>query len=556
MTTSLLARYSHLLALTLCLLIFDWATANATPTDPYLFYAEASGSSAGIYSQNLTTGVTTRISSMEEVTSLALDSTNDHLYVARLNLSSSQHEIVRMDLEAGNEIVIANNLGPDPIWGMALHVPHQHIYFTTYHFLTSVRRIEFNGANLTDIVSGLKFPHGIDIDRVRSKLYFVEYGYGDLKRANLDGSFVETLTNKADWEIAGVAVDASNSKLYVSPFTSGAAYQADLDGSNETLITPSLGGASVIRVHPPTSRLYYCAVLDYKISRSAVDGSNQELLHNVNGWTMALDVSDSLHFPSDPTPTPSVPPLVTPTTGAPEGTLAVTILDSDGRPLPGAVVTIQSLGSFISNSAGKVTVTRLPSGIGSDTPLIVRVAKDSHLFTTSTIKSGETKSITAARSNTSTTASCSKIEFNTTRAKISTILTELYLNAREAAEQARQASHSRRSRAFERQFEGYKETLVSLLNEVQRIELTLPTQSVNCPRSTLQCVEIPMLTSFKRLLSRGSVYVRITSHATQAMTNPKVNRKLPLPFLARARRLRSALSTALNSMPDSAVRCE
>lgn len=553
---SLMVRSSGLAIIKLFLAFFCAATANATPTDPHLFFAEASGSSSGIYSQNLTSGVTTRISSMAEVTSLALDSTNDHLYVARLDLSSSQHEIVRMDLEAGHEVIIATNLGPDPIWGMALHVPNQQIYFTTYHFLTSVRRIDFDGANLTDLISGLRFPHGIDIDRVRSKLYFVEYGYGDLKRANLDGTSVETIANKADWEIAGVTVDANDNKIYFTPFTSGPAYRADLDGSNEAPITPSLGGASVIRIHPPTSRLYYCAVLDYKISRSDTGGSNQELLHNLNGWTMALDVSDGLNFPSDPTATTTPPPLVTPTIVPPEGTLTVTILDSDGHPLPGAVVTIQLLGSFISNNEGKVTATRLPKGIDSATPLIVRAAKDGHVFTASTVIAGQTKTLTAAHSDTPTTDSCSTVEFKTTRATISHALTELYLNAYEATEQARQASNARRSRAFERQFKSYRQALVSLLSDVQRIELMLPTQSVSCSHSTYQCRKVSMLKSLRRLLSCGNIYLRITSHTTRAMTNLNVNRKRVLPFLAKARWLQRALSAAVNTIPTSAGRCE
>lgn len=539
-----------------CLLVVPYA--RAAPTDPYLFYAEQADSNVGIYKQNLTTGVTTRISTMERVGSLALDATNDHLYVARQDPSTFQYEIVRMDLEAAHEVVIASNLGTDPIWGMALHVPNQQIYFTTYYSSASIRRVNFDGTNMTDLIAGLKFPHGIDIDRVHSKLYFIEYGYGDLMRANLDGSSVETLVNKGDWEIAGISVDAINNKMYYAPFGAGDAYRADLDGSNETTIISGFDGGAVLRAHLPTSKLYYAQPLSLKIKRADVDGSNQQDLHSLSSWTTALDVSDGLDFPSDVTPTPTVTPTATPTetNAVPANTLDLTILDPEGRPISGAVVAIELAGSFISNRGGEVIVTRVPRDVEAGRTLGVRVAKEGYVFAHTTITTGEKKSLMASFSHVSTTATCTKREFGSPRAEVSKNLTRLYLNSYEAIEEARRASKGKGNQAFERQFTDYKEKIVSSLNLVQSIELTLPTQSLSCPRSRGLCREVLTRRSLQQLLSAGSVYVQFTSHTTKAMTNRGGDTKRARHFLAKARALRKALSEAIRSMPNSAGQCE
>ena len=606
-------RYLPLLRLMLALVCLCVSVrAQATPADPYLFYAEEYGPDVGIYKQNLTTMVTAKISAMPRVTSLALDPTNDHLYVARQDSVTLESEIVRMDLEAGNEFILVNNLGTDPIYGMALNIPTQHIYFTVYNASTSIRRINFDGTNMVDVVPSLFFPHGIDIDRVHSKLYFVEYGPGDIKRANLDGSSVETIVNKSDWEIAGIAVNTLENKIYYGPYGTGDAYQANLDGSNENTIIYGFDGAPVLRVHPPTAQMYYFEVNNgFRVSRSSTDGVTQQTLHNITGSAMALDVSEGLNFPSDPTATATVTPTAaptntptprpthtptatpttlptttptdtptesptdtptrtptgtptwtptstqvptTPTPSVPSGTLEVTILDPDGLPLSGAVVAISRAGSFISNLEGNVIVTRFPSTVEVGATLTIRVVKDGYVFPTASVRRGEKKTVRAPLSTAAKTASCSIRDFSPIRAEISKNLTALYLNTYEALDEAQKRSSIADSRAFEREFKNYQKTVASLIKTVQRIELKVPTQSVKCSRSTARCADVSLQPLLRQLASAGRVYVDVTSKSVRLMAGQKVETR-PSIYISRARALKKALSKAMASMPTSAGRC-
>ena len=65
-----------------------------------------------------------------------------------------------------------------------------------------IQRSNLNGWNVKDIVTGLKYPHGIELDMRSRKIYWVNWDWetftGKIQRANLDGSNVTDILTGLD----------------------------------------------------------------------------------------------------------------------------------------------------------------------------------------------------------------------------------------------------------------------------------------------------------------------------------------------------------------------
>ncbi len=178
---------------------------------------------------------------------LDIDALNGKIYWSDAGL---QGRIYRANLDGSNVELVVNavalrapNYGNaagqtlefSQSWGIAVDAEAGTIYWTDY-FGGDIHRVNTDGSNVVQLVSGLEVPRGIALDSAAGKMYWVD-GFGDsVKRANLDGSAVEVLVNKNTGtrlrQPFDIEVDANAGLIYWTERDAGLIRQANLDGSN------------------------------------------------------------------------------------------------------------------------------------------------------------------------------------------------------------------------------------------------------------------------------------------------------------------------------------
>ena len=115
-----------------------------------------------------------------------------------------------------------------------------------------IKRANLDGTSIETLLSGLGNPIKIDVDINRGKMYWLEDTGDVIKRANLDGTSVETVATSVGASATfggygGFALDTSGGKIYWVTFGSNTIKRANLDGSSaETLISSGLNGTTDI----------------------------------------------------------------------------------------------------------------------------------------------------------------------------------------------------------------------------------------------------------------------------------------------------------------------
>lgn len=180
---------------------------------------------------------------LNRVDGLTIDTINGHLYYTEL----SRGRIARVDLDGANQIDLVTGL--DNPSGITLDLPNNHIYWTDWG-TDKIQRANLDGTNVTDIVTtGLSIPINVKVYAAIGKLYWVDRGEGLISRANLDGSEIETfapLDNGSQVGTNSLFIDEANAKVYFySAFsrTDSRLQRADPDGTNvEDLVVTNLTG--------------------------------------------------------------------------------------------------------------------------------------------------------------------------------------------------------------------------------------------------------------------------------------------------------------------------
>jgi DNA-binding beta-propeller fold protein YncE len=173
--------------------------------------------------------------------------------------------------------------------GIAVDVTSGFMYFTMSSLSAGdsgkVTRADLDGSNLQVLVDGLHVPRGIALDVEDGRMYWSDYGGGTtlLKRANLDGSDVQTIV--FDAEAYELALDLRQRKVYwthVNNDTGGVGHRqirrAGLDGSNVETVLDDLGTPDGVALDVPNRKMYWTDQSYHSISRANFDGSQREVL--------------------------------------------------------------------------------------------------------------------------------------------------------------------------------------------------------------------------------------------------------------------------------------
>ena len=240
-----------------------------------------------------------------------LDLAGRKVYWSSGGLSGEPGRLERANLD-GSSVETVLELDGD-IRGAVIH-PSAGIYLTADlpgAGNDKVLRVDLDGSNLEEIVTGIHMVGGIDVDPANEKVYWTEFlelnggpvAPGQIRRAGLDGSNVEIVIGPGFDPPGLVAVDPRAGKLYWVTFTDcspcNMVRRADLDGGNEELLINGISVAD-FELELESQKMYWTST--FGIDRANLDGSAIEtVLSTESTLGIALDPFDV----GDPVPATS-----------------------------------------------------------------------------------------------------------------------------------------------------------------------------------------------------------------------------------------------------------
>ncbi len=150
------------------------------------------------------------------------------------------------------------------------------MYWTNYGY-GKIQRANLDGSQVEDLVTKLGGPSGIALDLVADKMYWTELSTHKIRRANLDGSQVEDLVTGLNQPVE-LALDLVTNKIYwadggpVQRQGRGKIQRANLDGSQVEDLVTELDGPGALAL---LGRKMYWGIRG-KIQRANLDGTGVE----------------------------------------------------------------------------------------------------------------------------------------------------------------------------------------------------------------------------------------------------------------------------------------
>ena len=236
--------------------------------------------------------------------------------------------IRKLSLVPGSPAETVVNMTGKEAHGMAYDSINKKIYYCDFQTTGSgkILRMDVDGTNIVELISGLSSPYGIAINLAEGKMYVADGA--NVSRANLDGSnFEKTFIIVPDGQLRaiginrktsilyfydvnkeimysaktdgtgmgrmiegaygyGLYIDEINQKIYYDDRRQTGIMQANLDGSGKVKISPTVTGnrgGSGITVDHSTNKVYWAETNNGFIRRANLDGTEFEtVLSGVN----------------------------------------------------------------------------------------------------------------------------------------------------------------------------------------------------------------------------------------------------------------------------------
>ena len=171
--------------------------------------------------------------------------------------------------------------------GLVLDAAASRIYWLENRDL-AIRAVNTDGTGLTELIAGLSTPHDLALDASNGHLYFTD-GVSNgsattaaIRRIDVNGSNLVDIITGLSQGIRGIAVDTAGGKLYWTELVSNTISRADLAGSNQEVILSGLNQPHDVAVDPAGGKLYWTEGIHYDdnptgmISRANLDGTSPE----------------------------------------------------------------------------------------------------------------------------------------------------------------------------------------------------------------------------------------------------------------------------------------
>lgn len=217
----------------------------------------------------------------KEAHAMAYDSINKKIYYCDFQTSGSG-KILRMDIDGTNIVELVSGLGAP--YGVAINLAEGKMYIADG---ANVSRANLDGSSFEKTF--LTAPDGllraIGFNRKTNTLYFYDANKEILYSAKSDGTGVGKIIEGAYGY--GLYIDEINQKIYYDDRRQTGIMQANLDGSGKVKISPTVTGnrgGSGITVDHSTNKVYWAETNNGFIRRANLDGTEFEtVLSGVNG---------------------------------------------------------------------------------------------------------------------------------------------------------------------------------------------------------------------------------------------------------------------------------
>lgn len=171
------------------------------------------------------------VENIEDPYDIALDVAGNKMYWV-----DDAGNVSRANLDGSNAEIGIINIPGAALRGIALDLKNSKMYVYDVEF-EHLHIANLDGSNPSEIISGI-FGYAVTVDTENNKIYFEDKR--SLKRANLDGSNIETVADTAT-RIYGIEIDNEDNKVYWGGRDSKEIYRSDLDGSNQETLKTGLG---------------------------------------------------------------------------------------------------------------------------------------------------------------------------------------------------------------------------------------------------------------------------------------------------------------------------
>lgn len=203
-----------------------------------------------------------------DIRGLAFDLANSKMYWA----DQRQKNIIGSDLNGNNRTTLSTGLeGGD----LALDLTTSQFFVTVAGRgpnqegpYDSISRLNLNGTGQQTIISGIVQLTSIQVDPIAGKVYWVDVGYNafndtTIRRANLDGSGVETVLANMPDVIVDFDVDYINKSIYWTSRDEGLIKKSDLNGGHILTIFSGLSEPQAIVLVPEPDSIWLLLVCTF-----------------------------------------------------------------------------------------------------------------------------------------------------------------------------------------------------------------------------------------------------------------------------------------------------
>src|SRR5262245_46063944 len=200
---------------------------------------------------------------------LTIDESSEKIYW------SQSSRILRADLD-GSSIEIFQGQGNSFVHDIAIDGPSSRVFFSDYIHGTTfgrLREMDMDGTDLVTLATIAAGPTGIGLDPENGHIFFGSFGPGSaiarLERVDMDGSNQQIVL----WaDVDSIAMDLPSNKIYWTDYenlgTDGNIRRANLDGTGvETLLSGFTPGGITIVPEPTCQVMLVCACMILRFRR-------------------------------------------------------------------------------------------------------------------------------------------------------------------------------------------------------------------------------------------------------------------------------------------------
>lgn len=203
--------------------------------------------------------------------------------IRRISLDTDDHTDVHVPVPGLNNVI---SLDYDSV--------HGKVYYTDV-FLDVIRRADLNGSNMETVIGhGLKTTDGLAVDWVARNLYWTDTGRNTIEASRLDGSCRKVLINNSLDEPRAIAVFPRKGYLFWTDWGHIAKIErANLDGSErKVLINTDLGWPNGLTLDYDTRRIYWVDAHLDRIESADLNGKLRQVLVSHVSHPFALTQQD------------------------------------------------------------------------------------------------------------------------------------------------------------------------------------------------------------------------------------------------------------------------